>query len=154
MVALSLGTMLRQCVRVYERGHRVKRPFGVWVIGILAFIGAILRILAGLTALGVSGLALTGTLGEETGGLGGQSLGIGIVMLIVGVLYLIFAISFIGLQSWAWLAMMIIQLATIVVVVVQFIFDGFHWSSLAGIIIPVIIALYLTRPRIKQAFRM
>ncbi len=57
----------------------MKRPLGVWIIGILVLIGAIFRILGGITALGVSGLAMTGSLGEETVGIGGEALGIGIV---------------------------------------------------------------------------
>lgn len=122
------------------------------MIGILAIIGAVLRILAALTALGVSGLAMTGTLGEEVGGLGGQSLAIGIVMLIIGVLYLIFAISFIGLRAWAWAAMMFIQLLAIAAVIVQFVLDGFHGATLVGIIIPLIIVIYLTRPGVRKAF--
>ncbi len=96
---------------------------------------------------------MTGTLGEEAGSLGAEALGVGIASLISRViLVLIFALAFLGLQPWAWAALMIIQLLTIVVVVVQFIFDGFHWSSLTTIIIPVIIVFYLTRPRIRQAF--
>ncbi len=130
----------------------MKRPIGVWIIGILALIGAILRILGGFTALGVGGLAMTGKLGQEAGSLGAEALGVGIATLIIGFLVLIFALAFLGLQPWSWAAMMIIQLLTIVVVVVQFIFDGFHWSSLTTIIIPVIIVFYLTRPRIRQAF--
>jgi hypothetical protein len=135
-----------------ERRRHVKRPLGVWIIGILALISAILRILGGITALGVSGLAMTGTLGEEVGGIGGQALGIGIVSVIVGVLLLIFAFSFLGLRPWAWTALMIFEVLTIVVVVVTFVFDGFHWASLVGILIPLVIVIYLTRPRIRRAF--
>jgi hypothetical protein len=131
---------------------KMKRPIGVWIIGILALIVAILRILGGFAALGVGGLAMTGTLGEEAGSLGAQALGVGIASLIVGFLVLIFAVAFLGLQPWSWTALMILELLTIVVVVVQFIFDGFHWSSLVTIIIPVIIVFYLSRPRIRQAF--
>ncbi len=47
---------------------------------------------------------------------------------------------------------MIFEVLAIVIVVVQFFFDGFHWASLVGLIIPLIIVLYLTRPRIRQAF--
>jgi hypothetical protein len=130
----------------------VKRPLGVWIIGILALIGAIFRILGGITALGVSGLAMAGKLGEEGSSVGGEALGIGIVTLVIGVLVLIFAIAFLGLRGWAWIAMMIFELITIVVVVVQFIYDGFNWASLVGIIIPAIIVFYLTRPRVRDAF--
>ena len=130
----------------------MKRPLGVWIIGILVLIGAIFRILGGITALGVTGLAMTGTLGSEAEGVGGEALAIGIVTLVIGVVLLIFALAFLGLRPWAWTATMIFELLAIVVVVIQFIFDGFHWASLVGIIIPVIIVFYLTRPRIRGAF--
>jgi hypothetical protein len=130
----------------------VKRPIGVWIIGILALVGAILMILGAITALGVSGLAMIGTLDDVADGIGGQALAVGIVYLVVGVLVLFFALSFLGLRPWAWTALMIIELLQIVGVILGFIFGGFHWNSLVSIIIPVIIVIYLTRPRIRQAF--
>jgi len=130
----------------------VKRPIGVWIIGILALLGAILMILGAITALGVSGLAMIGTLDDGADGVGGQALATGIVYLVVGVLVLFFALSFLGLRPWAWTALMIIELLQIVGVILGFIFGGFHWNSLVSIIIPVIIVIYLTRPRIRQAF--
>lgn len=130
----------------------MKRPLGVWIIGILVLIGAIFRILGGITALGVTGLSMAGKLGEESGSLGGDALAIGIVTLIVGVLLLIFALAFLGLRPWAWTATMIFEMITIVIVIVQFIFDGWNWATLVGLIIPLIIVFYMTRPRIREAF--
>ncbi len=130
----------------------MKRPIGVWIIGILALINAIFTILGAITALGVTGLAMMGKLGTEGEGLGGEALIVGISSLIIGVILLVFALSFLRLRPWAWTALMIVELFVIVVAVVQFIFAGFHWSSLVTIIIPVIIVFYLTRPRIRQAF--
>ncbi len=130
----------------------MKRPIGVWIIGILALVGAILMILGAITALGVSGLAMIGTLDDVADGVGGQALAIGIVYLVLGVLVLFFALSFLGLRPWAWTALMVIELLQIVGVILGFIFGGFHWNSLVSIIIPVIIVFYLTRPRVRQAF--
>ena len=130
----------------------MKRPIGVWIIGILALLGAILMILGAITALGVSGLAMTGALDEVADGVGGEALLLGIVYLVLGVLVLFFALSFLGLRSWAWTALMIIELLQIVGVILGFIFGGFHWNSLVSIVIPVIIVFYLTRPSIRQAF--
>ncbi len=130
----------------------MKRPIGVWIIGIVALISAILRILAGITALGVSGLAMTGNLGEDSGSITGEALGIGIAMLIIGALYLIFALAFLGLRRWSWSAMMIIQWITIIAVVVEFIFGGWNGAALVGIILPLIIVFYLTRPGVRRAF--
>lgn len=48
--------------------------------------------------------------------------------------------------------MLVIQLLTIAALIVQFVLDGFHWASLTGIIIPVLVTLYLSRPKIRHAF--
>ena len=130
----------------------MKRPLGVWIIGILAIINGILSILAGITALGVGGLAMMGKIGEDTGNLGAEALGVGIVTLIVGIIVFIFALAFLGLRPWAWTALMIFEVLTIVIVIIQFIFGGFHWNSLVTLIIPLIIVLYMTRPGVRGAF--
>lgn len=122
------------------------------MIGIIAFIGGILRILAGLTALGIGGPALTGTLGQESGVTGGEALGIGVFNLIVGIVILLFALSFLALKRWSWTAMMIIQWVTVIAVVLQFVFDGFNWASLVGIIVPVILIIYLGSKGVRAAF--
>jgi hypothetical protein len=130
----------------------VKRPLGVWIIGIIGVIAAVINILGGITALGVGGLSMAGSLGETSGSITGKALGVGIALLIVGILYLIFALSFLGLRHWAWSAMMIIQWLTIIVAIFNFVFGGWNWSALTSIILPLIIVFYLTRPRIRQAF--
>jgi hypothetical protein len=130
----------------------VKRPIGVWIIGIIGVIAAVINILGGITALGVGGLSMAGSLGDISGSITGKALGVGIALLIVGILYLIFALSFLGLRHWAWSAMMIIQWLTIIVAIFNFVFGGWNWSALTSIILPLIIVFYLTRPRIRQAF--
>lgn len=130
----------------------MKRPIGVWIIGIIAFLAGVLRILAGLTALGIGGLALTGSLGQESGVSGGEALGIGVFNLVVGIVVLLFALSFLALKRWAWTAMMLIQWLTIIAVVLQFVFDGFNWASLVGIVIPVLLIVYLGSKGVRRAF--
>jgi len=130
----------------------MKRPLGVWIIGLLALIGAIIELLAGLTALGMGGLGITGILGIDPELAGGRAVAAGVVLIIIAVAYLVFALSFLGLKRWAWAALLIISIVTIVAVIVQMIFDGFYWSSLPAIILPLIIAYYLTRREVRQAF--
>jgi hypothetical protein len=130
----------------------MKRPLGVWIIGIIAVIAAVLRILTAIAALGVGGLSIAGKLGDQSGSVTGQALGIGIAMLVVGVLYLIFAFAFLGLRHWSWTAMMIIQWLSIIAVAAQFALKGYDTASLTGIILPLIIVLYLLRPKVRRAF--
>lgn len=129
------------------------RPLGVWIIGILALIAGIVELLAGLTALGVGGLGIIGVLGIDPEIAGGRAVAAGVVMIIVAFLYLVFALSFLGLRRWAWTALLVVSIVTIVAVVLQMVFDGFYWSSLASIILPLIVVFYLTRRGVRQAFK-
>lgn len=129
-----------------------KRPVGVWIIGILAAIGAVIELLAGLSALGVSGLEVGGVLGIGSDIGGARGVAAGVIMLVIGALYLIFAVSFLGRRRWAWTALLAISVIAIIGVVLQFVFDQFYWSSIAGIIIPLAVIIYLTRPEVKKAF--
>lgn len=128
------------------------RPVGVWIIGAIAAIAAIIELLAGLSALGVSGLGVSGILGigDDVGG--ARAISAGVIMVVIAALYLFFALSFLGLKRWAWKALMAISIIAIVGVVLQFVFDKFYWSSIAGILIPLIVIVYLTRPAVKRAF--
>jgi hypothetical protein len=125
----------------------VKRPFGVVVIGILALISAVVRILGGLALLGIGGAALAASADGGT-----TVTTVGVVALVIGVLTLIFAIAFLGLRRWAWWAMLFVELAAIAQVVVQMVTDGYVWTSLVGIIIPALIVLYLMSGKVRRAF--
>jgi len=130
-----------------------KRPTGVWIIGVLALIGAIIELLAGFSALGVGDLDVGGILGIHSDIEGAQAIGAGVLMLVIGALYLLFAISFLGLRRWAWMALLIISIVAIVGVILQFVFDQFYWSSILGILLPLIVIVYLLRPEVKKKFR-
>ena len=132
----------------------MKRPVGVWIIGVLAVIGAIVELLAGLSALGVPGLNVSGVLGigDDVGG--AKAIAAGVIMVVIAALFLFFALSFLGRRRWAWKALMGISVIAIIGVILQFVFDQFYWSSIAGILLPLIIIVYLMRPEVKRAFVM
>jgi hypothetical protein len=125
----------------------VRRPFGVVVIGILALISALVRILGGLALLGIGGAALAANADSGT-----TLTTLGVAALVIGVLTLIFAVAFLGLRRWAWWAMLLVELLAVAQVVVQMVTDGYVWTSLVGIIIPVLIILYLMTGRVRGAF--
>lgn len=131
----------------------MKRPTGVWIIGIVAFLSGLLELLAGLTALGVGGLSLIGVLGIDPDVAGGRAVAAGVITIIIAFLYLLFAVSFLGLRRWAWVALLIVSIVSIAAVALQVVFDGFYWSSIAAIVLPLIVIFYLTRPRVRRAFR-
>jgi hypothetical protein len=130
----------------------VKRPFGVFVIGVLALVGAAVQILVGLSELGVKGLGFVNKVVAEGTPIGTDTKTLGIVLLVIGGLYLIFAFSFLGLRRWAYTAMFIVQVLAVAAVVYRFVIDGWHWSSLLGAIVPVLIVLYLLMPKVRGAF--
>ncbi len=49
---------------------------------------------------------------------------------------------------------MAISVSAIIGVILQFVFDQFYWSSIAGKLVPLIIIVYLMRPEVKRAFVM
>jgi hypothetical protein len=126
----------------------MKRPTGVLVIGILGIIGAVLGILGSFALLGVGGLAAAA--GE--GGVGGGVIAIGVIYLIISVLLLIFAISFLGLKTWAWWGMLVMLAISIIWAIVGMAVNGFSTSSLIGIIIDALIIAYLYSRNVKEAF--
>lgn len=130
----------------------MKKPIGVWIIGVIALIGAVIEILAGLSALGVGALDVGGIMGIGSDVGGARAVGAGVIMLVIGGLYLIFALSFLGRRRWAWTALLAFSVLAIVGVILQFVFDQFYWSSIAGILLPLIVIVYLTRPGVRKAF--
>jgi hypothetical protein len=126
----------------------MKRPVGVIILGILGIIGAVIDILAALTIMGVGSL---GTI-AGAGAIGAAAVIFGVFYLIIGVLLLVFAISFLGLKSWAWWGMVFIMVINIVWGVVAMAVNGFETSSLIGIIINVLIVVYLYSKNVKEAF--
>jgi hypothetical protein len=122
------------------------------VIGILALLGAAVQILAGLSEVGVKGLDFMNKVLDQGTALGTDAKTLGIVLLVVGALYLIFALSFLGLRRWAYVAMFIVQVLAVAAVVARFVMDGWHWASLVAVIIPALIVLYLLMPKVRTAF--
>ncbi|HVQ22992.1 MAG TPA: hypothetical protein VMT36_06940 [Candidatus Saccharimonadia bacterium] len=133
------------------------RPQGVTIIAILAFIGGIFAIVAGLglTVLGgILGGALAAS-GEAAGGaLGGFFAVLGIGILGLGIAQIVIGWGLWGLKPWAWMVSVIVFIASIVVTLL-FALAGnslISISTLAGIAIPAIILYYLMTPPVKAVF--
>jgi hypothetical protein len=126
----------------------MKRPVGVVILGILGIIGAVVDTLAALTIMGVGSLGAV----AGAGAIGAAAIVLGVLYLIIGVLLLVFAISFLGLKSWAWWGMVFIMVINIVWGVLAMALNGFEASSLVGIIINVLIVIYLYSKNVKEAF--
>jgi uncharacterized membrane protein (DUF2068 family) len=125
-----------------------KRPTGITILAILALIGGIFMVLAGILAL--TGSAFLATQGE--GGVAVLAIIIGLIMLVAGVLNLVFAVGAWSLKPWAWTLGIIVQVISLVMAIVQGATSG-NWGNQAlSIIIAIIILYYLNTRGVKEAF--
>jgi hypothetical protein len=123
------------------------RPTGITILAILAAIGGVLGIFAGLLLM-VGGAALGAAAGS--GALAGLAALIGAVTLALAVGYLVFAWGAWGLQPWAWTLGVV--LAAISVVLGLFNLINGDFSAVISIAIAGAITYYLFRPEIRAAF--
>lgn len=142
------------------------RPTGVTILGVLAILGGIAGLFAGVILIGI-GLAV-GTLlatqiqsqltlagypglsGLEAGLIGTIVMVLGVVILLMGILYLAVGIGFFGGKGWAWTLGVIVSVIGIVLAIVQIAFGS--WGSILSLIIGGLILYYLMRPNVKTFF--
>ncbi len=117
-----------------------QRPTGITILAILAAIGGVLYVLAGLTLLGVG--AVGGVVGSGIGFLSG-TLG-GLILLVLGLVTLYVAWGAWNLQPWAWTWMAVVVVVSLVVAVLNR-----QWVSA---VVDAIVVYYLFRAEVKAAF--
>ncbi|MDP9250439.1 MAG: hypothetical protein M3O78_03610 [Chloroflexota bacterium] len=125
----------------------MQRPTGITILAVLAAIAGVLYILGGLALLTV------GAVVSATYALGGLAAIIGLIILVVGVLYIGLAYGFWSLKPWAWSLGVGLQVAGIILNIVQYVNNN---ANLVGTIIGIAIAgaiiYYLYQPSVKAAF--
>jgi hypothetical protein len=125
----------------------MQRPTGITILAVLAAIAGVLYILGGLALLTV------GAVVSATYALGGLAAVIGLIILVVGVLYIGLAYGFWSLKPWAWSLGVGLQVAGIILNIVQYVNNN---TNLVGTIIGIAIAgaiiYYLFQPNVKAAF--
>jgi hypothetical protein len=123
------------------------RPTGITVLAILAAIGGVFALLGGLALIGLGGLA-------SASGVGGFAVIIGLLLLVLGVLQLVLAYGFWGLKPWAWTLGVGLQVASVVLSLLQFLNNtgGGITSLIISIVISGVILYYLFQPHVKAAF--
>jgi hypothetical protein len=139
----------------------MQRPTGVTILAILALIGGVFGIIAGLGA--IAGGALFGGMAASAGadastaaGIGGFFFIIGILTLLGAVLELAFFFGAWTAKAWGWILGTIAALWSIAVGVIGAVLSGDIVSGLMGQIITFVIAgvilYYLNTPAVKQYF--
>ena len=137
----------------------MKRPMGVTVLAVLAIIGGVLQLLAGLVLLGITGLisipGLTAATTALYAGAGFVVLG-GIVMLALGALTVAFGVGALGLRSWAWTMGVVVSGLDVLTAVYSIVIAGFTTaaviSSLPILIIAGVVLGYLYSHGVREAF--
>ena len=128
------------------------RPTGVTILAILAAIGGVLLVLAGLGATILGGAVAGSVAGASGVAVGGSVLILGLVALVLGVLYLAFAYGAWGLKPWAWTLGIASQIISLVLSVLRIVTGGSITSEIISIAIALILLYYLDTPDVRRAF--
>jgi hypothetical protein len=123
------------------------RPQGITILAVLAAIGGVVALLAGL-GITVMGGAL-GALG--TGMFGGMASLIGIGLIGLGVIDLAFAYGAWTLQPWGWVLGVASQIVSLAISAI-YVISGDITGQLVSIVIAGVILYYLFTPNVKSAF--
>ena len=124
------------------------RPTGVTILAVLAAIGGVLGLLAGVTLLGLGGLA--GATGS--GLLAGYGSIFGIIAILQGALALAFAYGAWTLKPWAWTLGIVAFGLSLALSVLNIVGGSDITSQIISIVIGAAILYYLFTPAVKQAF--
>lgn len=136
----------------------MQRPLAVTVLAVLAIIGGLLGIVAGLGMLGVSAFAVfAGTApqsGEATsaGLLDATGTGLGAAALAIGILNLLFGLGAWLVMRWAWMLGILIQILSVVQVVAGWLINGFTVGGMMILLVNAGLLYYLLLPDVKRAF--
>jgi hypothetical protein len=124
----------------------MQRPTGVTILAVLAALGGIFGILAGLALLGLgSFVAATG--------LGGLAFVFGLIVLVLGIAELALAYGFWTAKPWAWQYGILLQVVSVLVAVVEVVLG---YATISGVIIGIVVAgiivYYLNTPDVRRYF--
>jgi hypothetical protein len=124
----------------------MQRPTGVTILAVLAALGGIFGILAGLALLGLgSFVAATG--------LGGLAFVFGLIVLVIGIAELALAYGFWTAKPWAWQYGILLQVVSVLVAVVEVVLG---YATISGVIIGIVVAgiivYYLNTPDVRRYF--
>lgn len=126
-----------------------RRPTGLTVLAILAFLGFLTSLVGGLAVLGIGGLAVVVDL--DVIGAGVATI-IGLALLAVAVIELLVAVGYWRMRPWAWSLGIAVQLVSITISVVELGEQAIGPPDfIVACIVPVAILLYLQRPGIRSA---
>jgi len=126
----------------------MQRPLGVTILAILAAIGGVLGILAGLVLVGLSSAVAAADMVLP---LSGAVAILGIITIVVSLGDLAFAYGAWGLKPWAWMLGIVLEAIGIVVNLAEW-RSATASSTVVSIVIAGAIIYYLYQPHVRRAF--
>ena len=124
----------------------MQRPLGVTILAVLAAIGGVLGILAGLVLVGLSSAAADLALP-----LSGLVSVLGLATLVLSILDLVLAYGLWGLKPWAWMLGIVLEIVGIILNILEF-RSATASSTVISIVIAGLIIYYLNQPHVRRAF--
>jgi hypothetical protein len=125
----------------------MQRPTGVTILAVLAAIGGIFGILAGIALLGV------GSFVAAYAGAGGLAFVFGLVLLVLGIAELALAYGFWTAKAWGWQYGILLAVVNIVVAILEVVLG---YAQIGGVIVSIVIAAiliyYLNTPDVRRYF--
>ena len=126
----------------------MQRPLGVTILAILAAIGGVLGILAGLVLVGLSSAVAAADMVLP---LSGAVAILGIITIVISLGDLAFAYGAWGLKPWAWMLGIVLEAIGIVVNLAEW-RSATASSTVVSIVIAGAIIYYLYQPHVRRAF--
>ena len=126
----------------------MQRPMGVTILAVLAAIGGVLAVLAGLVLVGLSSSVAAADMALP---LSGVVAILGIVSIVVGIGDLAFAYGAWGLKPWAWMLGIVLEVVGIAVNLLEF-RSATASSTIISVVIAGAIIYYLYQPHVRRAF--
>ena len=138
---------------------RGRRPLGVTIIAVLVGLEGILEVIAGilliLAANSLSRRVIQGGHVHISKFIDTFGIGIGVIIIVIGVITLLFVLGLWTLQRWAYWAVIIIEVITLLPNILSLIRGtGTVAGNIIQMIIPVVVLLYfLVDSNVRRAFR-
>ena len=129
------------------------RPLAVTVMAVLAVIGGLIGIAAGLGLLGVSVFTAVSGTTAPAGAASPIYVGLGAAALSIGAMNLVFGLGAWLVLRWAWLLGLIVQILSVAQVVAGWMITGFTVGGAMILLVNAGLLYYLLMPEVKRAFQ-
>jgi len=129
----------------------MKRPVGVTIVSIIAFVGGGVLLLMSLGYLGFASLQTRLLLGTTAGFDATIMLASGVISLVLAVLSVATGVGMMSLKRWGWLTGIVAWVSALVLSVIQIVVSGFALMPVFTVLIAVATLAFLSREQVFEA---